>query len=552
VQQNLINARIEKLKAEGKDQTVIDAYKQRAQKAYDLYMAKKTGEVYDVTKKEINTIWEEKKGVANKFAEKAGEYIFHKPLLRHTIGNKWFRFATISAAYVASGASLAFVANRAVRFVGGNIIGASAVKMVLNKLYNEEKMLREGMSILEELYSKNRTDQETNADKIWLEESYINNRRRIEIELNSIKRLKETIIISAGLTTGMIASDLDQQFHISDTVGEKIQNISETTTVTDGNTQIEMNNTVQQKSFADTLREGSKPTVDSTDPAQQGGMNDTAKAAAQEGTSPETQTTAPTEAPEKHAIVEAGSGKGFEHSFRAQIEHNKVLAAKLKELYHYEGDISSTEGLHKFSGIAAHKMALAEGYVSTDGSERFIHGTVAPEIEIEGNEVVIHERVLNNGKWIDMDTADRASGHFETGVDRDPSGNIYEKTHMGSHTNIDHPHSQLKTHVEHLRESIVKAYTEEPEYLIEDKPKIDLHTTLEKPSAVDLPPPTKNVIDLPPPTKTVIDLPPPTVTPQPTVPVQNVQPSFVPPSTRPDPMYNQRFQMGYTWASNIT
>jgi hypothetical protein len=52
-------------------------------------------------------------------------------------------------------------------------------------------------------------------------------------------------------------------------------------------------------------------------------------------------------------------GEGIEHALRRQIENNPDLAKQLG----WNGDPNDTAGLRKFSGNAAHKLAISEGYV---------------------------------------------------------------------------------------------------------------------------------------------------------------------------------------------
>jgi hypothetical protein len=231
-----------------------------------------------------------------------------------------------------------------------------------------------------------------------------------------------------------------------------------------------------------------------------------------------------TTAPDEYSIVKAGSGKGIEHAFRAQIEHDPALAEKLKNLYHYKGAIGTPEELHKFSGVVAHQIALGEGYIGTDGAERWVSGTASYDIDIEPNgEVVIHERALDaQGNWTDTENS---QGTFETGADKNASGAVYEQTHKGGDAH----------HVENIRKSINQSFS--------TKPEINVNAPIEKPGPVELPPPTNlnKPINLPPPTNLnkPINLPPPTHTPQyPTVPVQPIQSSPVAPQIYNPSMMN--------------
>ncbi len=295
---------------------------------------------------------------------------------------------------------------------------------------------------------------------------------------------------------------LDQEYHISDTIGEKIDDAKEW--VRD---QLPGGNSTEDVG-SDKL--GTETPDNSPN------------------------TNSPSGEPNEYSIVKAGSGHGVEHAFRAQIEHDSTLAEKLKDLYHYKGDITTAEGLHKFSGVAAHQMALAEGYVGPDGSERWVHGTASYRISIEPNgEVVIHEQVLdNNNHWMETE---RSDGHFETDSDKDPSGNAYEKTHHGGHHNPHHAHETR--HIDHLRKSIEKEYTEGPEQLIKHPikilPEADMPPDL-KPEDI----PQKNISNLP-----KADMPPDEpIKHQRTIPVeQRERPSFVPPGTHGDPMHNNPY-----------
>jgi len=114
------------------------------------------------------------------------------------------------------------------------------------------------------------------------------------------------------------------------------------------------------------------------------------------------------------AIV--GKGEGIEHALRRQIEHDEALAKMLG----YEGDPSDTEALHKFSGGAAHRLALEHGYVDkTTGEEIWIKegDKVAYEIKVGADgQPVINERLVEGGELRETHSA----GHeFEKDIEKE-------------------------------------------------------------------------------------------------------------------------------------
>jgi hypothetical protein len=75
-------------------------------------------------------------------------------------------------------------------------------------------------------------------------------------------------------------------------------------------------------------------------------------------------------------------GEGVEHALRRQIEHNPEFAKNLG----YKGDINDSAALHKFSGNAAHKLAIDKGIVNPEtGKEDYIKwdGEKAASAEIK-------------------------------------------------------------------------------------------------------------------------------------------------------------------------
>ena len=103
-------------------------------------------------------------------------------------------------------------------------------------------------------------------------------------------------------------------------------------------------------------------------------------------------------APSSEAIIH--KGEGIEHTFRRQIEGDADLAKKLG----FEGDIKDTNALHKFSGGAAHKLAIEKGYAGMAGHEVRITEAdkVAYEIKLSGDKVIVNERGID-GKILHID-----------------------------------------------------------------------------------------------------------------------------------------------------
>ena len=130
---------------------------------------------------------------------------------------------------------------------------------------------------------------------------------------------------------------------------------------------------------------------------------------------------------ETHAVnplAVIAKGEGVEHALRRQIEGDEAIAKSLG----WDGK----EDLHKFSGNAAHVLAIKEGYVDPQtGQERWV-------IENKGNQIAYETKIEADGSvgiheyydGVEKDTADFASDTFETDTDR-VNGKIYEKLHGG-------------------------------------------------------------------------------------------------------------------------
>jgi len=86
-------------------------------------------------------------------------------------------------------------------------------------------------------------------------------------------------------------------------------------------------------------------------------------------------------------------GEGIEHAFRRQIEHNADLARTLG----FKGEAEDTEALRKFSGGAAHKLALGHGYVDSAGHEIRIAEAdkIGYEIKLEDGKLVVNEKMAD-------------------------------------------------------------------------------------------------------------------------------------------------------------
>ncbi len=114
--------------------------------------------------------------------------------------------------------------------------------------------------------------------------------------------------------------------------------------------------------------------------------------------------------------------EGIEHVFRRQIEHDSVLAGRLG----YHGAPGDTKALHEFSGGAAHKLAIDEGYVDKATGEEIRVGPVdelAYKIKLEGDTIKVDEI--------------RVHGGFQEGHQ---AGASFEGTQKDSYEYRDYPH----------------------------------------------------------------------------------------------------------------
>ncbi len=129
------------------------------------------------------------------------------------------------------------------------------------------------------------------------------------------------------------------------------------------------------------------------------------------------------EPPEKIAII--GKGEGIEHAFRRQIEEDADLAKKLG----YTGALSDKEELHKFSGGAAHHLAIEKGYADTGGHEIRITeaNKVAYEVKLEGGKVVVEEKDLT-GETFEKIEGKRAFGETKSPYDKELGAPAHETT----------------------------------------------------------------------------------------------------------------------------
>jgi hypothetical protein len=463
---------------------------------------------------EKGTVPEKMKVRAEEMAAKAGKWISQNKAIRYAIGNKWIRFGLITGGVglATGGMSTFFLANRVARFAGG-MLGGALGKTIGELTLDEEKM--------DQMLSKRVQGLNTKYQRGYISASeYDKERESIDLAMTRYARLKQGLVIGLAGGVGAFVGSVESALagdHTHDIPTKTPEHRDQTTPVNGPEKTTPVNQTPGTPPQPAPIQESPTPTETQTPPPAP------TETAPTETTTP-TPKTPVTTAPDEYSIVKAGSGKGIEHAFRAQIEHDQALAEKLKDLYHYKGAIGTAEELHKFSGVVAHQMALGEGYIGADGAERWVSGTASYDIDIEPNgEVVIHERALDaQGNWTDTENS---QGTFETGADKNASGAVYEQTHKGGDAH----------HVENIRKSINQSFS--------TKPEINVNAPIEKPGPIELPPPTNlnKPINLPPPTNLnkPINLPPPTHTPQyPTVPVQPIQSSPVAPQIYNPSMMN--------------
>ncbi len=427
--------------------------------------------------------WEKNKSEQEKKAEevmiKAREWYNRHPNIKKTLGNKWFRFAVMTGTIglATGGMSTFFLANRAARFMGG-LTGGAIGKAIGELTLNEDKM--------KEISDKKLANLDASYKGGYISASeYDTKKENIDLLMTRYARLKQGLVIGLAGGVGALAGSAESALagdHTHDIPTKTPEHRDQTTPVNGPEKTTPVNQTPGTPPQPAPIQESPTPTETQTPPT-------TPTQTAPE-TAPATETT-PTRIPDEHTIVKAGSGKGIEHAFRAQIEHDPELAEKLKELYHYKGGISTPEELHKFSGVVAHQIALGEGYVGSNGAERWISGTASYDIDIEPNgEVVIHERSLDaQGNWSE---AQNSTGTLETDVDKDASGRIYEQTHKGGDAH----------HVEHLRKSINESYHRPRETMSqitpEKYPVADLPTNINTLPKAELPQTSLPHAELPP------------------------------------------------------
>ncbi len=395
-------------------------------------------------------VWEANKDTVEKMLASVQEWtkrnLEDKPRLKQAVGSKWFKksvgFAATSSLYagLGGGFSALFFAHRALGYTGG-LVGGRLGKLLADTVLSEKKL----KGILDKKMVQLENDYQ--AKKIQTS-GYDERREAIDRLMQRYNVLaKGGMAVGGALLGGLAGGSLDKETGLSDQVSAKWHEAKDW-----------MSENAQMPWKAGDLASGN---FDTTDPAHTNtGPADTDQASDKiPKTGEATLGTKSTDiTPDEHTIIAPGSGLGPEHAFRAEIEHDTVLAEKLKTILHYDGDITTQKGLHEFSGIVAHKIALAEGYATVDGSERWVFGDkpVAFEIEIEGKEILIHEKVLTGDKWIEMDSEDRVQGHFEKDLDK-VDGNVYEKTHTVGGENT-HPSTPTDTHIKHLRESIKREF----------------------------------------------------------------------------------------------
>ena len=146
------------------------------------------------------------------------------------------------------------------------------------------------------------------------------------------------------------------------------------------------------------------------------------------------ETTAPVQ---PHVIPETAyihQGDGIENTFRRQIEADPAMAKALG----YTGDVTDIKALHEFSGGAAHRLALDEGYVDRVTGEQvgarwMGDHAVAYELKADGaGKYIVQEH------WTGHDDADVGlHGHnatFESANQRE----AYEMNGPQNHASIDH------------------------------------------------------------------------------------------------------------------
>ncbi len=520
-----IEDRIEKYKREGKTDNEIQALEERYKRMIGDKNNAFSNRDFDFVKDENlrlriekKNTWEANKSKREIQAEltmaKTGEWLDKHPHIKKTLGNKWFRFAVTTGGIglATGGISTFFLANRVARFAGG-MLGGALGKTIGELTLDEEKM--------DQMLSKRVQGLNTKYQRGYISASeYDKERESIDLTMTRYARLKQGLVIGLAGGVGAFAGSVESALagdHAHDIPTKTPEHRDQTTPVNGPEKTTPVNQTPGTPPQPAPIQESPTPTETQTPPPAP------TETAPTETTTP-TPKTPVTTAPDEYSIVKAGSGKGIEHAFRAQIEHDQALAEKLKDLYHYKGAIGTAEELHKFSGVVAHQMALGEGYIGADGAERWVSGTASYDIDIEPNgEVVIHERALDaQGNWTDTENS---QGIFETGADKNASGAVYEQTHKGGDAH----------HVENIRKSINQSFS--------TKPEINVNAPIEKPGPIELPPPTNlnKPINLPPPTNLnkPINLPPPTHTPQyPTVPVQPIQSSPVAPQIYNPSMMN--------------
>jgi hypothetical protein len=325
--------------------------------------------------------------------EKSSRF-WNNKVVRNTIGNKWVRFAltTGTVGALTGGFSGLFLVNRAARFLGG-MAGGRLTKWGMDKLANEEKIYTDKLKDLAEKYE----GKEVGARE------YDEKRENIELYLTRVRRAKQAAILAGAAAGGILAGQLEH--NLADRLGHS------------------------------------------------GGGNDnegTHKNPTEQTTPDPNKSPVTPPIPEPHHInpdAYIHKGEGIEHTFRRQIEGNLELAHKLG----YHGGDHDLGALHKFSGEAAHRLALQEGYVDGAGHEVWVNSSgidkAAYEIVAKGDGTYeIHEYFGGE----ESDAFHHTGDAFET----QRESYEYGHNHIAQHKYVDlksfnRPHVEI-THLDQI------------------------------------------------------------------------------------------------------
>lgn len=403
--------------------------------------------------------WYEKKKVqAERMATKSFEYLQNNKKIRAVVGNKWFRTTVISSGIgFATGKLMSpvFWVNRIAR-VSGGLLGGLATKYTLDKILKVEERLESLKNNLEKNLDKKYLSGKVSAG------DFDKKTERIEQDIIKLQRVRDLLVgagaygmatgfgaIENALHTGTSSGDYLDQNSKQSTV-EKIRN---TTTTTDGNTQIEFDETKQTQSA-----------MDSTDQE----LNDDASRNEKNSTTVET--------PKINDNWYIREGKGIEHPLIKQIEGSP----EIRKILGYKSGMD----LHDFATREAHKIYLAnydqtagEVRINTTGIDKAYVG-----LEVHNGEIELHDNFSDNKT--------------------DYEYNYKPQTHP-EHTKI-----------HDIKKSIEQDFVKVEKPIIEMEPtKIDSTTVIEENPYIK----SNIITKLPPPTvqpDTVTQLPPPTVTPK--------------------------------------